>query len=97
VPLNHAVRQIVYGECGRGVHTVIVDGAIVVEDRKLKTVDWPALCAEATGIAKFHVRDLEAHGARMAPAVPFIAAAARRVTGYALDFDRFVSASDDRD
>jgi hypothetical protein len=40
-------RQIVYSETGRGVHTAIVDGNIVVENRCITTVDYSALVNEA--------------------------------------------------
>ena len=38
-PLNSAVRQLVHVEAGRGVRHVIVDGAVVVRDRRLTTID----------------------------------------------------------
>ena len=47
VPLNSAVRQIVYAEAGRAVETVLVAGRPVVRDGKLVTVDEAALAAEA--------------------------------------------------
>src|SRR5262249_35155191 len=43
VPLNSVPRQLVYGECGRGVETVLVDGAVVMENRVIRTIDEPAL------------------------------------------------------
>ena len=41
-PLNSAVRQLVHVEAGRGVRHVIVDGKIVVRDRRLTTIDEDA-------------------------------------------------------
>ena len=38
-PLNSAVRQLVHVEAGRGVRHVIVDGTVVVRDRRLTTID----------------------------------------------------------
>jgi 5-methylthioadenosine/S-adenosylhomocysteine deaminase len=46
VPLNSAARQLVYGEGGRGVETVIIDGRIVMRNRKILTLDEVALRAE---------------------------------------------------
>jgi 5-methylthioadenosine/S-adenosylhomocysteine deaminase len=43
LPYNSAARQLVYTEAGRGVETVIVDGRIVVRDRKVLTIDEDGL------------------------------------------------------
>jgi guanine deaminase len=43
VPLNNAARQLVYSECGRAVETVIVNGRLVMENRRIKTIDEAAL------------------------------------------------------
>ena len=39
VPLNSAARQLVFGESGSGIETVIIDGRVVMEDRKLTTIN----------------------------------------------------------
>ena len=39
VPLNSVARQVVFTEGGSGVETVIIDGRIVLRDRRLMTVD----------------------------------------------------------
>ncbi|MGN6462069.1 MAG: amidohydrolase family protein, partial [Pseudolabrys sp.] len=49
-PFNSAARQIVYGEGGRAVATVIVDGRVVMRDRVIQTVDEAALRAELARI-----------------------------------------------
>lgn len=46
VPLNDIESQLVYCETGSSVDTVIVDGKVVVEDRRIKTVDEEALRRE---------------------------------------------------
>jgi hypothetical protein len=46
-PLADAFHQIAYCELGRSVHTVIIDGNIVVDDGKIKTFDSDAVLAEA--------------------------------------------------
>ena len=38
-PMNSAARQLVHVEAGRGVRHVMVDGTVVVRDRRLTTVD----------------------------------------------------------
>ncbi len=46
-PLLNVINQLVWAADGRGVHTVVVDGRIVVEDAKMTTVDEDALWREA--------------------------------------------------
>lgn len=46
-PLNNPVPQVVYGERGAGVDTVLVDGRIVVQGGKCTLIDEVALLREA--------------------------------------------------
>lgn len=46
-PLFNVVNQLVWSADGRGVHTVLVDGRVVVEDGHMTTIDEAALWAEA--------------------------------------------------
>jgi 5-methylthioadenosine/S-adenosylhomocysteine deaminase len=48
-PLLNVVNQLVWSADGRGVHTVLVDGRIVVEDFRCTTVDEDRLWADAQG------------------------------------------------
>jgi guanine deaminase len=47
IPMNDPVNQIVHTEDGSGVHSVMIGGRMVVENRKLLTVDLAALAAKA--------------------------------------------------
>jgi 5-methylthioadenosine/S-adenosylhomocysteine deaminase len=94
LPLNDAVRQIVYCESGRAVHTVIVNGAIVVEDHTLKTVDFAPVVEEAAELAEAYQHDNKAHWARLAPVVPYIRRCVRAHAERDLEFDRWPNASD---
>jgi 5-methylthioadenosine/S-adenosylhomocysteine deaminase len=94
LPLNDAVRQIVYCESGRGVHTVIVDGEIVVEDRRVRTVDYDALLDEVAALHDAFAIDAGAHAARMAPLLPYILDTVHAHAGLPLPFDRWPSADD---
>ncbi len=47
IPLNDPVNQLVFGEDGTSVHSVMIGGRFVVRDRKLLTVDLPCLAARA--------------------------------------------------
>jgi cytosine/adenosine deaminase-related metal-dependent hydrolase len=49
-PCNDPVQQLVFGETGDAVHTVIVDGRIVVDAGRVATVDVAALAREARGL-----------------------------------------------
>ena len=46
LPYNSAARQLVYTETGRGVESVIVDGRVVIKQRKVTTIDEDALRRE---------------------------------------------------
>lgn len=46
-PLLNVMNQLVWSADGRGVHTVVVDGAKVVEDGRMLTIDEDALWANA--------------------------------------------------
>jgi cytosine/adenosine deaminase-related metal-dependent hydrolase len=94
VPLTNPVRQIVYSECGRGVDTVLVDGEIVVEKGRIKTIDWDALCAEAAEIAEPYRKDLEAHAERLSAVVPYIFALVKRAGEAPLAFNRWIASDD---
>lgn len=95
LPLNNAVRQLVYSESGRGVHTVIVDGAIVVDDRRMTTVDYAALAGEAAELGEIYAADCRKHGERLASAAPYILDVVRRHGEQPLDFDRWLLAGDE--
>lgn len=47
IPMNDPVNQIVHAEDGSAVHSVMVGGRLVVEDRKLLTVDLAQLAEQA--------------------------------------------------
>ena len=70
-PMNSAARQLVHVEAGRGVRTVLVDGAVVLRDRRLATVDettiYEAVKAVMPGFRQGLRGDLRAR--RQAPAL----------------------------
>jgi cytosine/adenosine deaminase-related metal-dependent hydrolase len=77
-PLNDATRQIVYGEAGRGVSAVMVDGRFVVRDRKLLTIDEDALADELAELMPAVLREAEAVRARAERLDPYLAEAEAR-------------------
>jgi cytosine/adenosine deaminase-related metal-dependent hydrolase len=74
-PFNSAVRQLVYGETGRALRTVMVDGEVVVRGGHLLTVDERAMNARIDAIQDVVRRDLAAITQRSGP----LAAALRGV------------------
>jgi guanine deaminase len=50
VPLNSAARQTVFSEAGRAVRLVMVDGRVVVEDGRVKTIDEAALREQVAAV-----------------------------------------------
>ena len=87
--MNSAARQLVHVEAGRGVRHVIVDGAVVVRDRRLTTIDEDEIYDAGEG------RD-----ARLPPGLrrrsrsasqrlqPWLDQAHQRIVSTELDFDR---------
>jgi cytosine/adenosine deaminase-related metal-dependent hydrolase len=70
VPFNSAARQLVYSECGRAVETVIVDGRIVVRDRRLATIDENELRERVAAVMDRYRRDvgdIAQHNGRFRP------------------------------
>src|SRR5205085_9738188 len=49
-PCNDPAQQLVFGETGEGVHTVIVDGQVVVENHRVSFVDTQAVVREARNL-----------------------------------------------
>ena len=52
VPINDVVSQFVFAETGASAETVLVDGRIIMEDRKIKTFDVEALVREVRSMTK---------------------------------------------
>ncbi len=88
-PLNNPARQIVYSEAGRGVRTVLVDGEIVVRDRKLVTVDEEALYQELLSLMPRLQDDFKAVRARAGKLAPYYENVFRRSLEFPLEFDRY--------
>jgi 5-methylthioadenosine/S-adenosylhomocysteine deaminase len=90
VPFNSAVRQLVYGESGRGVRTVIVDGKVVVEQGRVNTVDERALREEIEGLMPRVRGDVDKLRAGYAEVRGHIDAAQSRARAVPLPMDRYV-------
>ena len=62
VPLNSAIRQLVFGDAAPALDKVIVDGRLVVDQGRLLTIDLTALRREAEACAAELVRSLSGSG-----------------------------------
>ena len=90
LPYNSAARQLVYTESGRAVESVIVDGRIVMKDRKVKTIDEEALRREVTGLMRHFIADYEAIVASRKRALPYMLEAHRKVWQADVGMNRFI-------
>ncbi len=87
-PLNSAVRQLVHVEAGRGVRHVIVDGAVVVRDRRLTTIDEDEIYDAVEAVMPGFRRDFEAISERVKRLQPWLDEAHQRIVSTEFDFDR---------
>jgi len=90
LPYNSAARQLVYSEAGRGVETVIVDGRVVLANRKATTIDEDALRREVADLMRHFIADYERVAAERKRALPYMLDAHRRMWECDLDMNRFV-------
>ncbi|MGE0745884.1 MAG: amidohydrolase family protein [Rhodospirillales bacterium] len=79
VPLNSALRQVVYTEGGRGVRTVIVGGKVVIRDGRLTTMDEAAMLAEIRAVIPEFQKDYAEIARRVDGFQPYLAEAHRRI------------------
>lgn len=91
LPFNSAARQLVYTETGRAVETVIVDGRVVLKDRRVTTVDESALRREVAGLMRHFVADYDDVVKSRQRALPYMLEAHRRVWQADLPLHRFLS------
>lgn len=95
VPLNSVARQVVFTESGRGVHTVVVDGRVVLRDRRITTIDEAALRAEVEELMMALRRDVEAVRERNAGMMPYLMEAQRRTWAVDIGLNRYVGDASD--
>jgi cytosine/adenosine deaminase-related metal-dependent hydrolase len=91
VPLNSAARQLVFSECGRSVETVIVDGRVVVRNRKIMTIDERSLREEVAELMKALREDLRAVMARNQRLLPYLMDAHQRICSADVGINRYIS------
>ena len=87
-PLNSAARQLVHIEAGRGVRHVIVDGRVVIRDRKLTTLDETEIYEAITAVMPGFRTDFAAIAQRVAKLQPWLDRAHRQIMAADLDLER---------
>jgi len=92
MPFNDATRQLVFSESGRGVETTIVDGRVVMRNRRMTTVDERAILAELGEIMKAFRRDFDVVAAANREAEPYLIAANQNVARSEVGVERFLDA-----
>ena len=89
-PMNDATRQVVFSEAGRGVHTVIVDGRVVVRNRRIVSVDEGAIYDEINTLMPNLRQDYERVRGTYATLAPYYREVLKRALDYDLPFRRLV-------
>jgi 5-methylthioadenosine/S-adenosylhomocysteine deaminase len=90
-PLNSVARQLVFSEAGRGVETTIVDGEIVMFERRITTIDEAALREELGSLMPAFRRDFAKIAEANQGVVPYLLAANDRLKSHDLGINRFVA------
>src|SRR5262249_16730056 len=90
LPYNSAARQLVYTQGGRGVESVIVDGRVVVKERKVTTIDEDALRREVESLMRHFMADYDAAVASRKRALPYMLQAHRRMWQPDVGMNRFI-------
>ena len=90
LPYNSAARQLVYTESGRSVESVIVDGRVVVKDRKMTTIDEDALRREVESLMRHFIADYDAVVASRKRALPYLIEAHRKMWEPDIGMNRFI-------
>ena len=90
LPFNSAARQLVFSETGRGVHTVMVDGEVVLLDGKLTKVDEHVFRSELAQVMETVERDYQQIAAKQKPAISYLLEANRNLKKADLGVRRLV-------
>jgi 5-methylthioadenosine/S-adenosylhomocysteine deaminase len=91
LPYNSAVRQLVYTETGRSIDNVVIDGKIVIRDRKCTTIDESALRSEVAEHMKRFIPEFEEVVESRKEALPYMLKAHQRVWDSDIGLRRFIA------
>jgi guanine deaminase len=87
-PLNSVARQLVHIEAGRAVRHVIVDGRVVVKDRRLTTIDETTIYEAVRAVVPGFKKDFAAVSERIAKLQPWLDRAHAKIMTADLDIER---------
>ena len=87
-PLNSAARQLVHVEAGRGVTHVIVDGSVVIRDRRLTTIDEATVYDAVAAVMPGFRKDFATISERVARLQPWLDKAHSQIMAADLDIER---------
>jgi 5-methylthioadenosine/S-adenosylhomocysteine deaminase len=90
LPYNSAARQLVYTESGRGVDAVMINGKMVMKDRRILTIDEDALRREVESLMRSFIADYDAVVKSRARALPYMREAHRRMWEPDIGINRFI-------
>lgn len=90
VPLNSATRQLVFTESGQSVETVVIDGRVVMRDRKLQTIDEGELRDAVEVVMPGLLKDRDTVAGRIQEIYPYLLDAWRKVQAHDLGMQRYV-------
>lgn len=91
VPLNSAARQLVFIESGASIESVMIDGRMVMQDRKLLTIDEAALRQAVDAVMPELRRDAAQVRERNAGVRPYLFEAYRRSWSHDVGLDRYIA------
>jgi cytosine/adenosine deaminase-related metal-dependent hydrolase len=90
MPFNNATRQLVFSESGRGVETSIVDGRVVMRNRRMTTVDEAEIRTELAGVMPGFRTDFATVAAANARAAPYLLRANGNIATFDVGVERFL-------
>lgn len=93
VPLNSVARQVVFAEGGASVDTVIVDGRIVMEGRRINTIDETEIRAAIEEAMPTLQADMAIVRERLAAVEPYLLKAWMRTWETDLGLNRYIAGS----
>ncbi|MHA1108781.1 MAG: amidohydrolase family protein, partial [Alphaproteobacteria bacterium] len=91
LPFNSAARQLVYTETGRSIETVVVDGRVVMRDRKVTTIDEDDLRREVADLMRGFIADYDDVVKSRQAAMPHFIEMQKRVWGTDVGMQRFLA------
>jgi cytosine/adenosine deaminase-related metal-dependent hydrolase len=91
LPYNSAARQLVYTETGRAVETVIVNGRVVIKERKVLSFDEDGLRREVADLMRHFTTDYAKAVEAGKRALPSLLEAHRKVWQEDIGMTRYIS------